>query len=131
MRTRGTGVTGANMRVAVYDVDDTDPTTEPVSTLLHQTTVPLAVPDSKEWTDVDVDVSSLVNQDVGALRPNAVLLYISLPKGSADLDVDDLRLTEWRDVSKIPGDVWIAADDLRGAPGATLTIEQSGCPPPS
>ena len=40
MRTRGTGVVGASLRVAAYDVDDTDPTTEPVSTLLHQTEVP-------------------------------------------------------------------------------------------
>src|SRR3954447_1258394 len=130
MRTRGKQVTGATMRLAVYDVDDTDPTTEPVSTLLDQTTVPLAVAGSTEWTDLDMDVSSLVNQKVGSLRPNAVLLYISVPKGSTALDVDDVRLTEWRDLSLVPGGVWIAADDLRGSPGATISVEQSGCPPP-
>ncbi|HZX53246.1 MAG TPA: hypothetical protein VFE86_01125, partial [Ilumatobacteraceae bacterium] len=109
-----------------------DPTTEPVSTLLDQTTVPLAVAGSTEWTDLDMDVSSLVNQKVGSLRPNAVLLYISVPKGSTVLDVDDVRLTEWRDVSTMPLGVWIAADDLRGSPGATMSVEQSGCrPPPS
>ena len=130
LRTRGTGVTAATLRLATYDVDDSDPTTEPVSTLLHQTTVPLAVPDSSGWTDVDVDVSSLVDHDVGKLRPNAVLLYINLPRGSKALDVDDVRLTEWRDVSAIPGGVWIAADSLRGEPGATMTVEQSGCTAP-
>jgi len=130
LRTRGTGVTGATMKVAAYDVDDTDPTTEPVSTLLHQTTVPLAVPDSTEWTDADVDVSSLINQEVGSVRPNAVLLYINVPRGSEALDVDDVRLTEWRNVSAIPGGVWIAADGLRGAPGANMTVEQSGCGAP-
>src|SRR4051794_16315496 len=130
VRTRGKGVTGATMRLAVYDVDDTDPTTEPVSTLLHQTTVPLAVSDITKWTDLDMDVSTFVNQKVGSLRPNAVLLYISVPKGSTALDVDDVRLTEWRDLSLVPGGVWIAADDLRGSPGATISVEQSGCPPP-
>ena len=118
------------MKVAAYDVDDTDPTTEPVSTLLHQTAVPLAVPDSTQWTDVDVDVSSLVNQEVGSVRPNAVLLYINVPRGSKALDVDDVRLTEWRNMSAIPGGVWIAADGLRGAPGANMTVEQSGCGAP-
>jgi hypothetical protein len=62
----------------------------------------LAVPDSTQWTDVDVDVSSLVNQEVGSVRPNAVLLYINVPRGSKALDVDDVRLTEWRTCRRFP-----------------------------
>jgi len=53
-----------------------------------------------------------------------------VPRGSKALDVDDVRLTEWRNVSAIPGGVWIAADGLRGAPGANMTVEQSGCGAP-
>ncbi len=86
MRTRGKGVTGARLRVAVYDVNDTDPTTEPVSTLLREDTVAMPVP-----------------------------------------DIDDVRLMEWRDLRDVPDGVWVPADAVRGAAGAELTVEQSGC----
>ena len=73
-----------------YDVDDTDPTTEPVSTLLHETSMPLSVPDSDDWQDLDLDVSATVNALVGRLRPNAVLVYVIVPRGSPELDIDDV-----------------------------------------
>ena len=56
MRTRGKGVTDATLRVAVYDVNDTDPTTEPVSTLLHETRSRSPVPDSADWQEISISM---------------------------------------------------------------------------
>ena len=131
LRTRGTGVVGAFLRVAAYDVDDTDPTTEPVSTLIHETEVNLPPQDSPDWRDVDIDLSSLINAKVGSVRPNAVLVYIIVPKGSPPLDIDDVRLMEWRDLRGVPDGVWLAADAVRGSPRAEVTVEQSGCTAPA
>ena len=131
MRTRGTGVVGATLRIAVYDVNDTDPTTEPVSTLLKETSVALPVRDSKDWSDFDLDVSAIVNKTVGDLRPNAVFVYIVMPSGSPRLDVDDVQLMEWRHPLAAADGVWVAADSVRGAPRATIAVEQSGCTAPT
>ena len=127
LRTRGKGVAGAKLRVATYDVDDTDPTTEPVSTLLREYTIALAVPDSDEWTETTVDVTTTLDRVVGQLRPNAVLLYVDVPRKSSRLDIDDVRLMEWRDVREVPDGVWAPAVAARGTAGAELTVEQSGC----
>jgi hypothetical protein len=99
--------------------------------LIHQTALDLPPTDSADWRDVDIDVSTLVNAKVGSVRPNAVLLYIDVPRGSPRLDIDDVRLMEWRDVRGLPDGVWLAADALRGAPRATVTVEQTGCTAPS
>ncbi len=131
MRTRSTGVTAASLRVVVYDVDDTDPTTEPVSTLLHESSLPLSVRDSTEWRDLDLDVTSTLNEHFSSLRPNAVLLYVVVPRESPRLDIDDVRLIEWRNTQDIPDGVWVQADALRGTPRTEVTVEQSGCAVPT
>jgi hypothetical protein len=131
MGTRGTGVVEATLKIAVYDVNDTDPTTEPVSTLMEEISLPLHVPDSADWRDLDVDISAIVNAPVGGLRPNAVLVYVIVPTGSPQLDIDDVRLMEWR--RPLPGadGVWVPADALRGTPRALVSDEQSGCEAPT
>jgi hypothetical protein len=131
MRTRGTAVVAAFLKVAVYDVDDTDPTTEPESTLLKETSVPLVISDSVDWLDLEVDLSSMLNERSGSLRPNAVLPYVIVPRESPRLDIDDVRLMEWRDSPGIEGGVWVPADALRGAANTEITVEQSGCEAPS
>ncbi|MEP7201919.1 MAG: CapA family protein [Ilumatobacteraceae bacterium] len=131
VRTRGTAVSAAFLKVAVYDVDDTDPTTEPKSTLLNQTSVPLTVHDSTGWRDLEVDLSTVLNKESGSLRPNAVLPYVIVPRGSPGLDIDDVRLMEWRDLRDIGGGVWMQADALRGPPNTEITVEQSGCEAPT
>jgi poly-gamma-glutamate capsule biosynthesis protein CapA/YwtB (metallophosphatase superfamily) len=130
MRTRGKSV-AATLRVVVYDVDDTDPTTEPVSTLLHETSTPLAVSDSADWQDLEIDVTATVNASVGRLRPNAVLVYVIVPRESPELDVDDFRLIEWRKPAAEANGLWVPADALRGTPRARISVDQSGCEAPT
>jgi hypothetical protein len=127
LRARGTGVVDASLRIVVYDVDDTDPTTEPESTLLKETSLPLVVPDSTDWRDVDIDVTSTVNEQVGGTRGNAVLVYVIVPRDSPELDIDDVRLMEWRSPLPAADGVWTPADALRGTPRARISVEQSGC----
>jgi hypothetical protein len=131
LRTRGEGVVDATLRTAAYDVDDTDPTTEPESTLLKETSMPLAVPDSIDWRDLDIDVTSIVNEKVGGVRANAVLVYVIVPRESPELDIDDVRLMEWRSPLPAADGVWMPADSLRGTPRAQVSVEQSGCAAPT
>jgi poly-gamma-glutamate capsule biosynthesis protein CapA/YwtB (metallophosphatase superfamily) len=131
LRTRGQGVVDATLRIAAYDVDDTDPTSEPESTLLKETSLPLVVPDSTDWRDLDIDVTSIVNEQVGGVRANAVLVYVIVPRESPELDIDDVRLMEWRDPLPAADGVWMPADALRGAPRAQVSVEQSGCAAPA
>jgi hypothetical protein len=131
MRTRASGVSAATLRIAVYDVNDTDPTTEPVSTLIRETSLPLEVVDSSEWRQLDFDVTEAVNTPIDGARPNAVLIYLELPAGSPSLDVDDGRLVEWRDLALVPDDQWVPADAMRAVPEARVTVDQSGCGVPT
>ncbi|MEP7048555.1 MAG: hypothetical protein ABI949_17825 [Ilumatobacteraceae bacterium] len=87
----------------------------------------LPVVDSVGWRDLDLDLTAIVNARVNSTRPNAVLLYFIVPRGSPRLDIDDIRLMEWRDTSAVPGDVWVPADALRGTARIETTVEQSGC----
>ncbi len=43
------------------------------------------------------------------------------------LDIDDVRLIEWRDPGELPDGMWIPVDALRGSSAARLSVEQSGC----
>jgi hypothetical protein len=93
--------------------------------------MPLTVPDSDAWQDLDLDVSATVNALVGRVRPNAVLVYVIVPRGSPELDIDDVRLMEWRRPLAGADGLWVPADALRGTPRAQITVEQSGCEAPT
>jgi poly-gamma-glutamate capsule biosynthesis protein CapA/YwtB (metallophosphatase superfamily) len=127
LQARGVGVVAATLRVGAYDVNDTDPTTEPVSTLIHETEIALPLPDSAEWQSVDVDVSDVVNTMFGKIRPNAVLVSVVVPTASPVLDLDEIKLIEWRDTAGIPAGVWMPADAVRGVAGTSITVAESGC----
>ena len=84
---------------------------------------------SADWQDLEVDVTSDINDKVGQVRPNAVLLYVESARKSSRLDIDDVRLMEWRDPSGLPDGVWMPADAVRAEPNdeITLRLPQSGC----
>ena len=104
-----------------------------MSTLLHETSVPLPLPvqSSSDWQDLDLDVTATVNAVVGTVRPNAVLVYVVVPSKSPELDIDDVRLMEWRRPLATADGLWVPADALRGKPRAQITVEQSGCGTPT
>ena len=93
--------------------------------------MPLAVPDSLDWRDLDIDVSSVVNEQIGGVRANAVLVYVIVPRESPELDIDDVRLMEWRSPLPAADGLWMPADALRGTARAQVSVEQSGCTAPT
>ena len=99
--------------------------------MLNETSVPLAIGDSTDWRDLEVDLSAILNERSGSLRPNAVLPYVVVPRESPRLDIDDVRLMEWRDSLDIAGGVWVQADALRGLPNTEITVEETGCEAPT
>jgi len=76
-------------------------------------------------------VTETVNATVGDIRPNAVLVYVIVPRGSPELDIDDVRLMEWRTPLAGGDGVWAPADAVRGTPRARVAVEQSGCATPT
>ncbi|MEO8264843.1 MAG: hypothetical protein ABI706_04945 [Ilumatobacteraceae bacterium] len=54
-----------------------------------------------------------------------------MPSASPRLDVDDVRLIEWRHPQTGADGVWVPADAVRGAVRTTISVEQSGCVAPT
>jgi hypothetical protein len=115
------------LKFALYDVNDTDPTVEPTSTLLHESTVSLPATDDGKWETVSVDVTDIVGEEYGGVRPEAVLVYVVAPPPDSRISIDNIRLFEWRALSELPPDTWVAADALRGDPDGSVTVSLRGC----
>jgi poly-gamma-glutamate capsule biosynthesis protein CapA/YwtB (metallophosphatase superfamily) len=115
--------------LVLYDVNDTDPTVEPFSTELHRAEVELPITPGGEWTTVTVDISELVNATYDGIRPEAALLSVVAPAGDNRLDVDNVRLYEWRRLSDLPRDAWMPADALRSDSLADVSLQVLGCSP--
>jgi poly-gamma-glutamate capsule biosynthesis protein CapA/YwtB (metallophosphatase superfamily) len=114
------------VRTAWYTVDDTDPNVDPESTLLSESETEVPRP-GRQWQTITLDL----DEAVAALpvQPDAVLVYVVLPRESGTLDVDNLELYEWRQAAPALADQWQAVDALRGAPGTKVQLEASGCVP--
>ena len=112
-----------------YDVDDTDPTTEPVSTLLHETSIAAGCTRQRRVAGIDHRCDDDGQCGRRPVRPNAVLVYVIVPRRSSpELDIDDVRLMEWRrPCEPVPDGLWVPADAVRGRRGHRVTVEQSGC----
>ena len=119
--------TAPDLVVTLFDVNDTDPTVDPESVELHEER--LAVPETPpgEWATAAVDVSEVISARYDGGRPEALLLYVVAPGGDSRIDIDDVRLLEWRSLGELPAGVWLPADALRGEPGAELALDQRGC----
>jgi len=115
------------LRLALYDVNDTDPTVEPTSTLLHTAEVALPLTSEGEWRTVSVDITDVVTSTYKGVRPEAVLVYVTAPAGDSRPDIDDVRLFEWRQLSALPQGVWTAADALQSPVASDLSLEVRGC----
>lgn len=123
---RLTGQGPVIVRTGWYSVDDTDPNEQPESTLLSEREVELSATGGW-WKTLTVDLPDPFAEQ--NKRPNAVSVSIVLPKGAGKLDLDNVALYEWRKpVAALAGE-WLAADAVRGAPGAMVALQASGCSP--
>ena len=120
---------GAAPRLAItlYDVNDTDPTVEPMSIELHKETVTLPRTTEGEWKTVSVDLTELISRRYGGVRPEALLLSVVERAGSDQAGIDDVQLLEWRAFDELPVGAWVAVDALRGDPGSAIALSRRGC----
>jgi hypothetical protein len=117
----------AELLIRLYDVNDTDPTVDPESVELHADRV--ALPDSAEgeWQRVAVDVTQLISNRYVGVRPEALLLSVVTPDDGSEIDIDEVRLLEWRPLAELPDGAWIEADAVRGDPSSEVVLRRRGC----
>jgi hypothetical protein len=103
-RVRRTGDGEASVRMDTYLFDDTNPTEDPSSTPIGQTTFVIDVPADGQWHDVTIDIPPDALEE-GGLPANMCLLNVRLGVPTTDkshLDVDQLALIEWRRAADMP-----------------------------
>jgi poly-gamma-glutamate capsule biosynthesis protein CapA/YwtB (metallophosphatase superfamily) len=125
------------LRVVLYDVNDADPTVEPSSTVIHEANLDLPATADGEWQTATLDLSDVVTSTYDGVRPEAVMIYVISRPGDNRLDIDNVRLYEWRTIADLPEGMWMPADALSipaPADGATatdvdVTLDVHGCTP--
>ncbi|MDO8364976.1 MAG: CapA family protein [Actinomycetota bacterium] len=115
------------VRVVLYDVNDSDPTVEPSSTVLHQAELSLPATDRDTWQEVSIEITDVVNAEFDGVRADAVMIYVVAPAGDNRVDIDNVRLYEWRAAGELPPDVWVPADAVRAVGAGTATFDVLTC----
>lgn len=127
---RREGTTAPLFGVRRYRVEDADPTADPTSDELSEGQLELPLRSIGSWESLHLDISGLVNADDVDRWANAVLMWLEVPPGGGDVEIDDVRLYEWRAPSAAMIGLWHAADAVRGAPGEVVTLTVSRCTAP-
>ena len=116
---RMTGRGSPFIKLDVYNFDDANPAEDPESVLIRVREIPIDVPSDGTWRSLFIDIPPSTFAPAGGLDANAILFYIGLspvPGASADVDVDDVEILEWRLAESLP-DTWYAMDWARPSPG--------------
>jgi hypothetical protein len=127
MRARSHGPSGVRLRIGLYYFDDSDPTTEPVGVRLGEAASRIELDRDGRWHSVRRDLTAGLSRLTGDRRANFVLPALRLG-GTGVVDIDDVRLLEWRRLDLLPAGTWVAADALSGPPNGAVSIARSGCP---
>ncbi|MCU0260646.1 MAG: CapA family protein, partial [Ilumatobacteraceae bacterium] len=106
------------VKLIAYGVDDR----------LREVELPLDVPPDGRWHALGVDLTDVIEGD--GERAEWVLFQVDVPEGEGEIDLDDVRLIEWRRPDPVLAEQWMAADAVRGEPGAVVVLTTSGCPDP-
>jgi poly-gamma-glutamate capsule biosynthesis protein CapA/YwtB (metallophosphatase superfamily) len=114
------------VRIATYDVRDTDPTVEPESLDLVETTVVVAGLDGTQRT-VTIDITEAIVGLVDGVRADTVLVYLELPEGGGELLVNQVELYEWRSFDPGVRGVLLPADAVMGEPDREYEVNVGGC----
>jgi poly-gamma-glutamate capsule biosynthesis protein CapA/YwtB (metallophosphatase superfamily) len=120
------------LRLVAYHFDDTNPTEDPESVVLHDIVVPVNAPADGHWHGASVEVSAAQLDDAGRTG-NMVLIYAGAKPAASDgpqskvdrLDLDDIEFVEWRPSKDLP-DGWHPYDFVRNAGANHLTVTLQG-----
>ncbi|HSJ91720.1 MAG TPA: CapA family protein [Ilumatobacter sp.] len=117
------------LRFVTFAFDDTDPTTAPTTERLRTVELAIDVPDDGRWHEVVLDLpAELLEPDAeGRVANKANLLVDAPPAVLGIVDLDDVRVVEWRGRtgSEIP--VWVAADLVRAESSGRIELTMSSC----
>ena len=61
------------------------------------------------------------------VRAEALLLYVVSPSGGGTVDVDNVRLLEWRAASDLPAGAWVEADAVQAKAGIAAGLKRRDC----
>jgi poly-gamma-glutamate capsule biosynthesis protein CapA/YwtB (metallophosphatase superfamily) len=123
---RRAGTASPEFHVDRYLGEDADPTSDPSSTVLSEGKVTLPIGEIGDWEHVELDVSGLVNAPDADTWATAIMPSFVLPPGSSSVDLDDVRVLEWRPMPAVAG-LWAPADVVRGEPGTPVRLTISTC----
>jgi poly-gamma-glutamate capsule biosynthesis protein CapA/YwtB (metallophosphatase superfamily) len=114
--------------LTAYRMADEDGTKEPDTTPLGTLTLTADVPADGTWHEVTVAVDPVLFQQVGDRPVDGVAIQIEAPPGfHATLDLDDVRLMEWRPAPPTPLPIWSEIDALRAATPGEATVPTATC----
>ena len=126
MMVRRKGEAYGAVSTRIYHFDDTNPTEDPESVSLAMIERELDVPDDGAWHQVEIalDDPSLAPDGDGN---QAMACFVLEPpvEGDATLEVDDLRVIEWRPAAMMDP-AWGLYSHARSATGGTATIRELG-----
>jgi poly-gamma-glutamate capsule biosynthesis protein CapA/YwtB (metallophosphatase superfamily) len=119
----------ATVRFDVYDVEDVDPTRDPLSTLVRSVEVPFSVTRSNRWGHIALDIDPSTFADIDGKPVDATMITFKTPKALfLQYTFDNVQLMEWRAAPAIEQPIWAAADALRSDHDVTATVTVAGCP---
>jgi hypothetical protein len=117
-----------DVRVTLYDITD-QPNEQPTSAQLTKLVLPLPRTPLDEWSTVSLDLSDVVNATYDGQRAEAALISIVAPPGNNRVDIDGVRVYEWRHLAELPADVWMPADALVSDEPVDVPLQVHGCSP--
>ncbi len=125
LSTRRTGGATPSVRLAVYPDAGEDNPDEPAQVLLESEVTITGV--LSDWTESSFEVTPQLTNEVNGERPSGMLVYVDNPPGPGQLDVDDVRLIEWRRYGRELLGEWVPLDAVRATPNTTVRLTLSGC----
>ena len=126
---RRTGGADGTVRFQAYHVSDTDPTSDPESTLVAEWTVPIGLSEHDEWQHIEIPLTRLsVPETADEPEIDAVLVTFATPAArDQEFRFDDIRFMEWRTAPDTDVAIWEEVDALRSDTAVRLDATVSGC----
>lgn len=101
MAVKGKGEINASVRIDSYWFYDANPTEDPQTELLSKKEYPIDVK-TDSWQTIEIP---FIPSIIDGKKTNAIMVYVKLSapsKNRSFLDIDNIEVIEWRDVSRMP-----------------------------
>jgi hypothetical protein len=117
-----------SLRFVVYNVDDSDPTSDPESLELRDVEIPFDLPDDSDWHSITLELPPELLTPANGLEAEAAMMYVQMPASfRGKFAVDNVRVYEWRPAPPTEIEMWTEADAFRGDEVGSTPVTLSGC----